>query len=355
MTTEKKYNYGHINKSIEQSDIESLEKIFKEQPKLLCEEYNGDHDTPLHFCAEKGSLEVCEYLLKKGLDINVSLKGNETALNEAASVNRLDIAKWLLDNGAFVDGTDTVLLSPMMSAVYFDHYEMVKMLVEYGANVNRMHIRNGRLPLDIALSRKYENIAEYLKSQGAKSRYILPDWVENDSEGSGILGYITLTAGEILPVDIAITNNIVQKLAIVNNEKNRMLFTFGLFKLHQPSIELFIVLPEYWNFYIKTNENQFPILLLSRLADLVKDGLKIEEGYQILANDPKYSDLAWLKDLAGFFASNLMWKSKTGKNEQYNEAALLSLIPINKTRNGFAKQSVEKNREAGWTKITLNI
>ena len=88
MTTEKKFHYGNINKCIEQCDIGELEKIFKEQPELLCERYNGDHDTPLHFCAEKGALEVCEYLLKKGLDINVSLKGNETALNEAASANR---------------------------------------------------------------------------------------------------------------------------------------------------------------------------------------------------------------------------------------------------------------------------
>ena len=85
----------------------------------------------------------------------------------------------------------------------------------------------------------------FLKEKGAKNHYDIPDWVENEVAGNGILSHVTLKAGKILPVDIRAKLSkepVVLKLASANSNKNRLLFTFGLFSIHEPKIELFIVL-----------------------------------------------------------------------------------------------------------------
>jgi hypothetical protein len=352
------YNYTDINTSIKENDINKLEIIFNKQPELLYDGYQGDYDTPFHYSAGFGTLETCNYFLSKGLGINISLRGDETPLYVAATENKIDIVKWFLENGAFVNGLETSILSPMMSAVYFNHLKMVQLLVKNGADVNRMHIRNGLLPLDIALSRGYNEIVDYLKTKNASSQYITPKWINEDSLGSYILGYTSLYAGIILPIDIYCSkeNSVVQKMAFVNNNANRMIFTFGLFELHKFPIELYIVLPRYYNFYDKKEENQFPIKLLERMTRLISEGLVVDEGDLILSNDSRYSDLKWIDTIEGFFISEVKWKKKdvfSPSHKGDERLKLLTLIPMKKKKNGFEKQSIEKNRVSGWIKLTL--
>ncbi|WP_461754185.1 hypothetical protein [Myroides sp. LJL115] len=73
------------------------------------------------------------------------------------------------------------------------------------------------------------------------------------------------------------------KLVPVNN---RMLFTYGLYDLCTPRIELFIVLPQYWNFYDQDAANQFPILFISRVIELIQNGLVVRDGHYLLAMFP---------------------------------------------------------------------
>jgi len=145
-------------------------------------------------------------------------------------------------------------------------------------------------------------------------------------------------------------------LTTIEKKYNRMLFTFGLFAIHNPKIELFLILPEYWNFYQKNEENQFPILLMSKLIKQVKNGLKIEEGLSIIAEEPEYCDLKWPSDIAGFSISYHYWGGINNANDkEIDPVKLLTLIPVKKTKKGFVSQSVEKNRIAGWAKLTLNL
>ena len=358
------YKSNDINVAIKDGDLEKIQLILDAQPNLLTIEYFGVLETPLHYCARYGNLNVFKIFVKQGLDVNISLKGYETPLNVAGTENNIEIASWLLEHGAEVNGIDSCLLSPLMSAITFGHFEMVKLLVSHGSNVNRMHVRNGMLPLDIAMSRKDPEIADYLKSHQAKSHYILPEWVEKDIPGSGILSHVTLQLGKILPVDVAAFDRdepVVQKLVPANNKKNRVLFTFGLFDLHAPMLELFIVLPEYWNFYVQTAENQFPIQLLSGITQAVKEGMALAEGDYILAEDHRFKALSWPKGIAAFCVVDVKWPG--GKNADQNlvttdhdkTVSLYTLLPVRRTKSGFTEEPIEKARLAGWKKLTLNI
>ena len=357
------YNSNDVNVAIDNGDLGKLKIIFDAQPQLLTTEYFDVLETPLHHCARYGDLKVFKFLVNQGLDVNISIKGYETPLNCAGTGNNIEIAGWLLENGAKVDGIESCLLSPLMNAINFGHFELVKLLVSHGANVNRMHIRNGMLPLDRAISLKNPKIADYLKLHKAKSHYILPEWVENEILGSGILSHVTLRLGKILPVDIASFTEdkpVVLKLVHANNKKNRVLFTFGLFDLHKPMIELFIVLPEYWNFYIQTAENQFPIQLLSGITQAVKEGMALAEGDYILAEDDRFKDLSWPVGIAAFCVLDVQWPGGKKAEEKFNEnndetVMLYTLLPVRRTKSGFTKVPIEKARLAGWKKLTLHI
>lgn len=349
------YNYNDINTCIDNDNFRELDIIFSAQPELLKEAYEGDQDTPLHYSAMYGSKEMCEYLLRKGLNVNVALRKMLTPLTYAARKNRIDLACLFLQEGAFVDGLPVSPITPLINAITYGHYEMMKLLVENGANINRLHLNNGLLPLDIAISRNQDKIIQYLRERDAKSMYTLPDWVSNECQGNGILSFVTLTTGKIFPIDINKDKSnepVVMKMAISDDGKNKIVFTFGLFRVHECPIELFISLPYSWNFYISTPCNNFPILFLSQLILLIKNGLTIKEGDVFCKDDPHFSVLEWPKGIVSFLVCNSNWATKNKEIDRGEEVILYTLIPVNKNNS---KIKIDKYRNTTWKKVTVNL
>ncbi|QXU44104.1 ankyrin repeat domain-containing protein [Pedobacter sp. D749] len=355
---------NELNEAIKSGELKNVKIIIENSPELI-KSYTGVLESPMHFSARYGTKEITEYLFSiSGYPIDSSKSGYETALTIAAGAGKLELSEWLLGNGANVNGLGVNLLSPLMSAVMGGHLDIVRLLVKNRADVNRMHVRTGLLPLDYAKSRGFKEIEEFLFSQGAKGHYKLPEWVDGNVKGSGILEHVTLRLGKILPVDITSKTDIspvVLKMVPVNNKKNRVLFTFGLFEFHKPMLELFIVLPEYWNFYDQSASNQFPIIFLSKLVEEIKSGRKIAEGDYLLREEKVFEGLEWPPGIAGLFISDVKWKSpknadQADKKIQNDEKVFLfTLIPIRATTGGYSKMSLEKSRDAGWAKLTLNI
>ncbi|WP_212002544.1 ankyrin repeat domain-containing protein [Chitinophaga sp. HK235] len=358
------FKYSDVDKAIDERNFKILEEINLISPATLREAYNGDYASPIHYAAKFGDAEVLNFFHTIGLDLTIEDANGINALDAASSGNNIKTAKWLLEKGGSIEGGAKAIISPLMSAVMLGHLEMVKFLIENGADVNRVHVRTGKLPLDAARSRKYDEIAALLTQHGARSYSTLPDWIENDIKGSGILSHVTLRLGEILPVDIPTPIDIkpvVLKLVQTNGDKNRVLFTFGLFDFHKPMLEFFLVLPQYWNFYNKEDGNQFPVLFLSKLINHIKSGWSVKEGDCLLAEDRMFNDLKWPEGIAGLFISDVKWKS--GKSteelnkdiEESEQVKLFTLIPLKAIKGGYAKLSIEKGRESGWTKLTVPI
>ena len=355
------YNYYDIRKSIGQNDLSQLEKIYEAQPSLFFEDYEEVFESALHSMAAYGNPEMLDWLYSKvKFDIDLSDKGYLSPLGEAAGYGNIATVRWLLSHNAKVDGKDTDLLSPLMYAVKKGHTDIVKLLIEHNANVNRMHRKLGILPLDYAKS--FSEIARLLKSKGAKALSQLPDWVDNPIEGVGILTYITVQLGKIFPLDIENSGNVAIKMVQGSKIKRRVLFTFGLYALQQPMIELCLVLPEYWNFYNTKGTNLFPVHFLKEAIALIQSGASIKEGDYLLLDTPPFNTLTAPEGLAGFYVSDVTW-NKTQEEEEDeepeedtdDEVTILSLIPIKKTKKGFTPLDKEKARNAGWAKLTLNV
>ena len=98
------YNSNDINIAIDNGDLDTIKLILDEQPNLLTTGYFDVLETPLHYCVRYVDLKVFKFFVKQGLDVNISLKGCETPLNCAGTGNNIEVASWLLENGAYVDG-----------------------------------------------------------------------------------------------------------------------------------------------------------------------------------------------------------------------------------------------------------
>uniref|UniRef100_A0A914CHA7 Uncharacterized protein n=1 Tax=Acrobeloides nanus TaxID=290746 RepID=A0A914CHA7_9BILA len=123
---------------------------------------SNNGETVLHSAAQWGSLAVVQWLVEHGADVNVKSNDGRTVLHSAAQ-GSLDVVQWLVEHGADVnvksnDGR-TVLHSAAQGSL-----DVVQWLVEHGADVNATDI-DGKTPLNLAKERKYKNITEYLKKR----------------------------------------------------------------------------------------------------------------------------------------------------------------------------------------------
>ncbi|MDQ3686383.1 MAG: ankyrin repeat domain-containing protein [Acidobacteriota bacterium] len=125
------------------------------------------------YAAYKGNLEKMKELYVKGVDVNaptgVASHLTAPSLNLAAGAGHLEVVKFLLEKGANVnvrdghgDGT------PLMSAAWSGHKEIVKLLIAKGAEVNAMD-SEGRSALSMASDERHSHpeIIEILKRDGA--------------------------------------------------------------------------------------------------------------------------------------------------------------------------------------------
>lgn len=120
-------------------------------------------------------IDVLKYLLyDKKFDINTQSYDN-TALESAAHFASLDTIKFLVDNGANVNGGKKQYSPPLTTAVMFNRADVVKYLIEKGADVNLAGIssdgsKNSR-PLTKAIQSGYFDMVKLLIDNGASVNY----------------------------------------------------------------------------------------------------------------------------------------------------------------------------------------
>ncbi|GAI46299.1 unnamed protein product, partial [marine sediment metagenome] len=89
--------------------------------------------TPLHHAAWRGNKDVVELLIAKGADVNTKGSAGYTSLLYAAQSGHSEIAKLLIAKGADIEAKADMGVAPLMVAVLYNHNDIAEMLIAKGA------------------------------------------------------------------------------------------------------------------------------------------------------------------------------------------------------------------------------
>uniref|UniRef100_A0A146ME76 Poly [ADP-ribose] polymerase n=3 Tax=Lygus hesperus TaxID=30085 RepID=A0A146ME76_LYGHE len=116
---------------------------------INCRDTQGRNSTPLHLAAGYNNVEVAEFLLENGADVNAQDKGGLIPLHNASSYGHLDIAALLIKYNTVVNATDKWGFTPLHEAAQKGRTQLSALLLAHGADP-MMKNQEGQCPLEVA-------------------------------------------------------------------------------------------------------------------------------------------------------------------------------------------------------------
>ena len=165
-------------------------RLLRELGASICNEgKNGK--TALHYACLSDSSELVAYLLEEGADVNFHTAGSHSPLQIASRKGAADIVRLLLKHGAETkDAAEGAVFKtlPLYLAVFHNHLQVVKLLLEFGADLGYKSAVDGETLLHTAAMHSSVDMVDYLLSKGLRKAIN-----EKKNEGDGI-GYYAFTA-----------------------------------------------------------------------------------------------------------------------------------------------------------------
>lgn len=158
--------------AIERDDADEVERLVRADPDGLKMETGVG--TLLHYAAQLRAINTVKRLVAMGLDVNVTKYPGypeypEGPLWNAVSAGSAELVQWLLEQGAksnaLIPSTGEVRNLPLVQSVEDNRLDIVRLLVQYGADVN-VHFAD-QAPLSVAEACGHTEMAEFLRSKGA--------------------------------------------------------------------------------------------------------------------------------------------------------------------------------------------
>jgi ankyrin repeat protein len=144
-----------------------VQQIVEKDP-TLAKSFSPDGFPVFALPAVFGHLEVAEYLLGKGADVNAAATNGTgyNALTGAVASGHTSIVAWLLANGADPNYRYGAGYSPLLTAAANGHLGIVSLLLASGADLHAK-ANDGKTALSFAQQRGHAEVTEFLRSQGA--------------------------------------------------------------------------------------------------------------------------------------------------------------------------------------------
>ncbi|XP_055679921.1 ankyrin repeat and KH domain-containing protein mask isoform X9 [Lutzomyia longipalpis] len=131
--------------------------------------------TPLMEAAQEGHLDLVKFLLENNADVHAQTQTGDTALTYACENGHTEVAEVLLYYRAELEHESEGGRTPLMKACRAGHICTVKFLIAKGADVNRQTTNNDHTPLSLACAGGHQAVVELLLKSGADPFYKLKD------------------------------------------------------------------------------------------------------------------------------------------------------------------------------------
>lgn len=124
---------------------------------------------PLHKAIIKGNLEGLEAALKSGIDPNARNRLSQSALEIATEKGNVEVVKLLIDAGADATAeSDSIQNKPLILAATFGYVEIASVLIENGARLEQRDKLFGVTPVYAASTAANIEMVKWLHEKGAK-------------------------------------------------------------------------------------------------------------------------------------------------------------------------------------------
>ena len=240
----------------------------------------------LHLACRNGRINIAEYILKRGGNVNSMNFKSCTPLMYACVKGHLEIVRLLIKNGADVNLSNLSRYAPLMYAADRGRLDIIKELMLYGVDINYLDERGNSALFFASKSGRFECV-EYLLEQGAMVNHsgtpvtplvftcttghikIVKLLVDNGAYLNG------LNNSKTLPMLAACENgylNIVKYLIekgcnYLNRDKtNRSALHIAVFKEINQHIELIKFLLEYFDVDDRDDNQNTPLIFAARIG-----------------------------------------------------------------------------------------
>lgn len=125
-------------------------------------EREGSGSTPLYFAVINNFLDIADFLLRNGADINHHFERGETVLHIIAEEENIDMLQLFLKHHPKINAKDKFRNNPLWTACYSNNLEIIELLLQHGAEPYSMN-RVG----EILVGKKKEPMGVSISPYGA--------------------------------------------------------------------------------------------------------------------------------------------------------------------------------------------
>lgn len=302
----------NLTKLSSDADLEQIKKTLNENPDLVNHRLKND-ETFLTDASWQGDFEIAEYLISRGIDVNLRNKWDNTALHNAAQKGHAKLAALLLENGAKINARGNSGNTPLHSSVLKKQAEVATLLIDKGATVDASNDYN-QTPLVYASWGGNPDIIWTLVENGADVNYaaMADNTILHNLAANGNTKSIKIV------LDKGANANSVDKngnLPIHNAVKNRNADAVWMLLEHTSDINL-----------QETNLGNTPLHIAAINGDLKSSEILSKAGAdpQIKNNSGKtavdYAVKYGYSDVVGHYVSNKIAPKQTLKLTAENKA-----------------------------------
>ncbi|KAK1936636.1 Ankyrin repeat and SOCS box protein 3 [Phytophthora citrophthora] len=146
--------------------------------------------TPLLAVVMTEDVVALSILVEFKVEVNYETKNQVNAVLLAVDKGREEILKTLLENGANVDGVNTMGRSSLIQASVSGNTNTVRILLAYGAR-KELRDRNGKAALDWAVQLRYSTIASMLNSSMVSTNLLAQLKAEEEDENEEVSSHLS--------------------------------------------------------------------------------------------------------------------------------------------------------------------
>lgn len=257
--------YHFLNEMTKEGNLEAIKLLVAYGADLENPSFLGD--IPIFIAAKKYRLDIVDYFIDKGVDINIKSPIHGSLLHVFSMAGEAHGVTYLLNKGVDisvnVNALDKDGLTPLFWASNKNHHDVIKLLLDHGADID--------YSLDMALARKNKTTAYTLIKYADENNLTFKN---HESVYSRLL-LIEASHGKLAAIE-----NLIAKMADIEtqDEHGRTPFLIAIQQNHIPLLDLMIEAGADINHEDNNGNNALYYALKSKNCSLALFQYLIEKG-----------------------------------------------------------------------------